>query len=199
MGPDEGPATGSEGGWARQPMDKGCSWRRFSIATVPASPADPPERLQLDLGPYAFLALGQNRRSARSVQHSPQAHRRMKTHDRQHHCARPSARCGRPKKDGEDQAIGRSRRTRAPRSTPRSAALGNPTGIVRWAARSHDLVGADHRLPSEAEALIADKAFDAEKRVIQPLAAAGKIAVIPPKRGRNSPTTTVNSETRRAI
>ena len=49
-------------------------------------------------------------------------------------------------------------------------------------------MGSDHLLPQlQAEALIADKAFDAEKRVIQPLAAAGKIAVIPPKKGRKFP------------
>ena len=46
----------------------------------------------------------------------------------------------------------------------------------------HDLVGADHVLPSmQADTLIADKAFDAEERVIAPLAAAGKTAMIPPK------------------
>ena len=32
-----------------------------------------------------------------------------------------------------------------------------------------------------ADALIADKAFDAEERVLAPLARAGKSAVIPPK------------------
>jgi hypothetical protein len=35
--------------------------------------------------------------------------------------------------------------------------------------------------------LIADKAFDADERVIEPLAAAGKTAVIPPKANRRSP------------
>ena len=35
-----------------------------------------------------------------------------------------------------------------------------------------------------ADALIADKAFDADKRVIEPLAAAGKTAVIPPTANR---------------
>lgn len=35
--------------------------------------------------------------------------------------------------------------------------------------------------------LIADKAFDARDRVIQPLAAAGKTAVIPPKANRRLP------------
>ena len=35
--------------------------------------------------------------------------------------------------------------------------------------------------------LIADKAFDADQRLIEPLAAAGKTAVIPPKANRKSP------------
>ncbi len=38
-----------------------------------------------------------------------------------------------------------------------------------------------------ADALIADKAFDAEERVLQPLARAGKTAVIPPKANREEP------------
>ena len=41
----------------------------------------------------------------------------------------------------------------------------------------------------QAEALIADKAFDADKRVIEPLTAAGKTVVIPPKSNRRSPRT----------
>jgi transposase len=40
-----------------------------------------------------------------------------------------------------------------------------------------------------AEALLADKAYDADQRVIEPLKAAGKTAVIPPKRNRTSPRT----------
>ncbi len=35
-----------------------------------------------------------------------------------------------------------------------------------------------------ADTLIADKAFDGDRRVIEPLAAAGKAAVIPPKANR---------------
>ena len=38
-----------------------------------------------------------------------------------------------------------------------------------------------------ADALIADKAFDAEERVLGPLARAGKAAVIPPKANRKAP------------
>ena len=53
---------------------------------------------------------------------------------------------------------------------------------------AHDLVGADELLPDmEAEMLIADKAFDADERVINPLTAAGKTAVIPSKANHKQP------------
>ncbi len=64
-------------------------------------------------------------------------------------------------------------------------ALGNPVDFFLTGGEAHDLVGADHLLPSmQADTLIADKAFDADERVIAPLAAAGKTAVIPPKTNR---------------
>jgi transposase len=67
-------------------------------------------------------------------------------------------------------------------------ALGNPVGFFLTGGQAHDLVGADHLLPSmQAATLIADKAFDADERVIEPLAAAGKAAVIPPKANRRLP------------
>ena len=51
--------------------------------------------------------------------------------------------------------------------------------------QAHDLEGADALLPQmAADILLADKAFDADKRVIEPLLAAGKTAVIPPKSNR---------------
>jgi transposase len=46
----------------------------------------------------------------------------------------------------------------------------------------------DHLLPSmEADTLIADKAFDADARVLEPLAVAGKTTVIPPRSNRSVP------------
>ena len=64
-------------------------------------------------------------------------------------------------------------------------ALGNPVGFFLTGGQAHDLAGADHLLPQmEADMLIADKAFDADKRVLEPLAVAGKSAVIPPKANR---------------
>ena len=67
-------------------------------------------------------------------------------------------------------------------------ALGNPTGFALSPGQAHDLEGADALLPGLAAAtLIADKAFDAEERVLKPLAQAGKAAVIPPKANRKAP------------
>jgi transposase len=78
-------------------------------------------------------------------------------------------------------------------------ALGNPVNFFLTGGEAHDLVGADHLLPSmQADTLIADKAFDADERVIAPLAAAGKTAVIPPKANRRLPRdSTTNTSTRR--
>jgi transposase len=67
-------------------------------------------------------------------------------------------------------------------------ALGNPTGFFLAPGQAHDLCGADALLPAvAADIVIADKAFDADERVIEPLARAGKTPVIPPKRSRQSP------------
>jgi transposase len=60
--------------------------------------------------------------------------------------------------------------------------------FVLTPGQAHDLDGADALLPHmAAELLIADKAFDADKRVREPLAAAGKAAVIPPMPNRRTP------------
>jgi len=97
---------------------------------------------------------------------------------------------GARKNPGEDQAIGRSRGGLSTKIHALVDALGNPVGFHLTGGEAHDLVGADHLLPDmQAEALIADKAFDADKRVIEPLTAAGKTVVIPPKSNRRSPRT----------
>src|SRR3954471_4787296 len=77
---------------------------------------------------------------------------------------------GARKHPGEDQAIGRSRGGLSTKIHALVDALGNPVGFHLTGGEAHDLVGADHLLPEmQAEALIADKAFDADKRVIEPL------------------------------
>jgi transposase len=67
-------------------------------------------------------------------------------------------------------------------------ALGNPVGFHLTGGQAHDLIGADHLLPDmQADMLLADKAFDADERVIEPLTKAGKTAVIPSKANRKTP------------
>ena len=67
-------------------------------------------------------------------------------------------------------------------------ALGNPLGFFLTPGQAHDLQGADALLPDmKADILLADKAFDADQRVIEPLQKAGKTCVIPPKSNRKNP------------
>jgi transposase len=64
-------------------------------------------------------------------------------------------------------------------------ALGNPIAFLLTPGQAHDLEGADAFLPQmQADTLLADKAFDADQRVIKPLLAAGKKLVIPSKSNR---------------
>src|SRR4051812_43175898 len=108
--------------------------------------------------------------------------------DRQHHRARSSTRGRRPQKAGDDQAIGRSKGGLTTKIHALVDALGNPTGFHLTGGQEHDLAGADALLPElEGETLIADKAFDADERVLEPLAESGKTAVIPPRKTRKTP------------
>jgi len=66
-------------------------------------------------------------------------------------------------------------------------ALGNATGFHLTGGEAHDLAGADALIPQlVAPTVIADKGYDADVRVLAPLRAAGKTAVIPPRRNRTT-------------
>jgi transposase len=102
-------------------------------------------------------------------------------------CGRISTAPALSKKD-DDQAIGRSRGGLSTKIHALVDALGNPLAFRLTAGQTHDLVGADALLPQmAADRLIADKAYDADARVLQPLAGAGKTAVIPPRSNRLAP------------
>jgi transposase len=63
--------------------------------------------------------------------------------------------------------------------------LGNPTEFFLTQGQACDLDGSDALLPTiTAMTVLADRAYDAEERVLEPLRAAGKQIVIPPKRNR---------------
>jgi transposase len=88
----------------------------------------------------------------------------------------------------ETQAIGRSRGGLTTKIHARTDALGNPTGFLVTPGHVHDLAGADVLLTDiVAGAVIADKAYDADERVIQPLEQAGIEVVIPPRSQRRTP------------
>jgi transposase len=67
-------------------------------------------------------------------------------------------------------------------------ALGNPIGFHLTPEQASDLEGADVLLEAlAADTLLGDKGYDADERVIEPLQAQGKNAVIPPRRNRTRP------------
>lgn len=89
---------------------------------------------------------------------------------------------------GEDQAIGRSRGGLSTKIHATVDALGNPTGFFLTPGQACDLDGSDVLLTDvQADTVIADKAYDADERVIQPLERAGKNFVIPPRGNRKNP------------
>lgn len=89
------------------------------------------------------------------------------------------------KNTGEDPAIGPSKGGLSTKIHAICDALGNPGGFLLTAGQAHDLEGADALLPAiAAGALLADKAYDADERVLDVLNARGIEAVIPPKSNR---------------
>ncbi len=65
--------------------------------------------------------------------------------------------------------------------------MGNPTSFHLTPGQAHDLEGADALLPDLLEsmqAFLADKAYDAQERVLALLEQAGVQGVIPPKQNR---------------
>ena len=87
--------------------------------------------------------------------------------------------------DPNQQAIGRSRGGLSIHAV--TDALGNPTRFLLTPGQAHDLVGSDVLLTDlSAGAVITDKAYDADDRVVQPLKQAGIEAVIPPRSKRQT-------------
>ena len=89
------------------------------------------------------------------------------------------------KKADEDQAIGRLRGGLSTKIHTLVDALGNPDQLPLDRRRGPRPDGSRPLLPDmKADLLIADKAFDADTRVIDLLAAAGKTTVIPSRANR---------------
>jgi transposase len=89
----------------------------------------------------------------------------------------------------EDQAIGRSKGGLSTKIHATCDALGNPTGFHLTAGQRHDLEGSDALMDTltQADATLADKAYDADERMRDKLKEKGCEAVIPPKKNRVNP------------
>lgn len=88
----------------------------------------------------------------------------------------------------EDQAIGRSAGGLSTKIHTTCDALGNPTKFHLSPGQVHDLDGADVLMDelTKATSVVADKAYDADKRVREKLQKKGCVAVIPPKSNRKT-------------
>jgi len=69
-------------------------------------------------------------------------------------------------------------------------AIGRPTALMLTPGQASDLDGFDRLAQTiQADVVIGDKGYDADKRVRAVLARSGKTAVIPPRRNRKNPAT----------
>ncbi|MBE0446458.1 transposase, partial [Psychrobacter sp. FME5] len=84
--------------------------------------------------------------------------------------------------------MGRSKGGLTTKIHTRTDALGNPTGFYLTGGAAHDLCGSDELLDvSISQTWLADKAYDADARVIEPIKAVQGNAVIPSKCHRLQP------------
>jgi transposase len=93
------------------------------------------------------------------------------------------------KSPNENQAIGRSKGGLTTKIHAICDALGNPTGFYLTPGQEHDLSGADALMDemTKADAVLADKAYDADERMRHKLQEKGCTAVIPAKSNRINP------------
>lgn len=85
-------------------------------------------------------------------------------------------------------SIGRSKRRLITKIHTRTDALGNPTGFYLTDGAAHDLCGSDKLLDTIiSKTWLADRAYDADARVLEPVKAVQENAIIPSKNNRLDP------------
>ncbi len=108
--------------------------------------------------------------------------------DRFDHRSSPPAQLRGKRAAPETQAIGRSRAGLSTKIHTTVGALGNPTGFHLTPGQAHDLEGADVLLKDTAAAtVLADKADDAQARVVELPLTAGKTIVMALRATRTDP------------
>ncbi len=109
-------------------------------------------------------------------------------YSRFYHKIEITSQCRSTKKNGECQAIGKSTGGLSTKIHATCDALGSPTGFHLTAGEMHDLDGADELLRCiQAHALLADKAYYAEERVLQKLDGRKITPVIPARSNFKQP------------
>ena len=96
---------------------------------------------------HALLPLGEGRRLGADFPALGRRCRQRICHDRRHRSCAPISTAPAHKKDGGDEAIGRSRGGLTTKIHALVDALGNPTGFALSPGQAHDLEGADALLP----------------------------------------------------
>jgi transposase len=97
-----------------------------------------------------------------------------------------------PEESRQQQALGRTRGGLSCKISVLADALGNPLDIHVTPGQACDLEASDAFLPAIVHnesigAVLADKGYDADARLVTPLLAAGKQVVIPPRSHRKTP------------
>jgi len=97
-----------------------------------------------------------------------------------------------PRKDRDaDEAIGRSKGGLSTKIHAACDALGNPIAVALGPGQQNDIRGADKLLPGvlarRPQAVTADKAYDADARMLDPLRKAGIEAIVPSRKSRLLP------------
>ena len=101
--------------------------------------------------------------------------------------SRPPAQRRRAKKNGEDQAIGRSRGGLTTKIHAIVDALGNPVALSLTPGQAADITQAEPLLDQiDPEAFLADKGYDSDA-LVETLIERGITPVIPPKANRKGP------------
>lgn len=146
-------------------------------------------------GPHPMFPLVGQRRLEGSFQGLSCGWRQRIRDDGLHDRPRPPTRCRGASTGGQDtqdvrqqEVIGRSKGGLSTKIHAMVDALGNPLDFILTPGQACDLEGADAFLPDlQADALLADQAFDADERVLKILEEKGIQAVIPPKSNRKAP------------
>ena len=145
-----------------------------------------PEVWELALRVCPFRSLGSRRRLVSGCRSPPGRGGSGGVVHGCHDCSCPPAFCGCPKKNGSDQAIGRSRGGLTTKIHASVDALGNPIRLILTGGQIADVTqGAVLTVGIQTTAVTADKGYDSDE-LVETIEATGAMANIPPRSNRKN-------------